>query len=465
MPVYKRQELANLYKEMEQGDTPAVFLVHGERYLCQEVAAELVQRLLPDEASRVNGLRQVDGEQEDPEATLNLLKTYSLFGGKQVIRVMDSRILYSKVVAKNLWEKAQKGYGAKDMKRAARYLAQVLSLADLALADWAKEEMAQCAANRWQQLFGFAKPEDLAWVGEVVDSVDDLPAWSGQKADITEKFVAALEAGIPAGNFLLLVAEAADKRKKLYKVLEKQGAVVDLSVDTGASSAARKDQEGVLKELVSKTLRKFDKKIEPRAIPVLLERVGFHPVAVVMEAEKLALFSEDKTITLADLDTMVGRTREEALYELNETVGNRDLEGSLRILSRLLGNGVHALVLVAGLRNFLRKLILVRGIQEQDHPAYSKGVSYAAFQKGFLPRLKQAIEPWPAMLNGHPFVVYKTFQQAERFSLKTLEKAFADLLDVEFQLKGSGLPDQMLLEQFCFSFLGAQRRVGPRRAS
>ncbi|MBU2539361.1 MAG: DNA polymerase III subunit delta [Proteobacteria bacterium] len=459
MTVYKRQEVQTLLKSVERGETSPVYLLFGERYLCQEIVNELVCRLLPDEASRLNSLKAIDGDQEEVGATINMLKTYSLFGGRQVFRVMDSQILYSKVVAGALWDKARKAWGGKEPKKAFRYLAQMLALGDLAPADWEKEEMAACAPGRWQELFGFAKPDDLGWVQEACAAGENIGAASTPKSDGAELLMAALEAGIPAGNTLILIAEAADKRKKLFKYLEKKCVVVDLSVDTGASSAARKDQEGLLKDIVQQSLSRFGKKMEPRAVVVLLERVGFHPVAVAMEAEKLALsVGEAETVTMDDLNGMVGRTREEALYELNEAFGNHDLAASLTITGRLRENGVHPLIVVAGLRNFLRKLLLVRAIIEQPGSAYSEGISYAAFQKGILPQLQEALGPQQKVLAGHPFAVYKSFQQGERFTLTALKKGRAGLLEAEYRLKGSGLPEYLVLDDFLFSALQTPER-------
>lgn len=416
--------------------------------------------MLPDEALRPTSLKAIDGDQEEVGATVNMLKTYSLFGTRQVIRVMDSQILYSKLVAGVLWDKARKGWEGKELKKALRYLAQMLALAELAPTDWEKEEMAACPPGRWQELFGFAKPDDLAWVQDALAASDGSTPVTAPKADGADLLMAALETGVPVGNILILVAEAADKRKKLFKYLEKKCVIVDLSVDTGSSSAARKDQDALLKELVQQSLARFGKKMEPRVLPVLLERVGFHPVAVAMEAEKLALFvGEAEIVTMDDLNAMVGRTREEALYELNEAFGNHDLAASLTICHRLRENGVHPLIVVAGLRNFLRKLLLVRAIIEHPEAAYSEGISYAVFQKGFLPRLQEALGQKEKVLAGHPFAVYKSFQQAERFTLAALKQARTDLLEAEYRLKGSGLPEYLILEDFLFSVLRPAERA------
>ena len=119
---------------------------------------------------------------------------------------------------------------------------------------------------------------------------------------------------------------------------------------------------------------------------------------------------------------------------------------------------MHPLIVVAGLRNFLRKLLLVRAIIEYPAYAYPEGISYAAFQKGLLPQLQEGLGPQQKALAGHPFAVYKSFQQAERFTLAALNQARTGLLTAEYRLKGSGLPEYLVLEDFLFSVLQPQSR-------
>jgi DNA polymerase III delta subunit len=278
-----------------------------------------------------------------------------------------------------------------------------------------------------------------------------------------EHLAAVLEAGLPAANILVLVSEAVDKRRRLYKYIENHGVILDLAVEKGSSAAARKDQENLLRELAVRSFSALGKKIEPRALSVLLERVGFHPVAVVIESEKLALHAgENQVVTQEDLDLMLGRTREEALYELTEAVGGRDLETALLILRRLQESQLHGLVIIAGLRNFLKKLLLIRAYQELEKPCYQRGMAFSFFQQGYLPQLKASCTEWPSLLAGHPFVLYKIFCQAEKLSASYLRKALARLLEAEYRLKSSRLPDRLILEDYLFQLLleNARQQAG-----
>lgn len=450
MPVIQRKDLAKVLQEIDQGRPAPVYLLVGERYLCQEAADKLIARLLPDESRRGQQLTAIDGTQEDPAHTLTLLRTYHLFGGRQVFRVADTKLFDSRNIARSLWEKASRARAAGDAEKAGRLLGRLFRAAGQTPSRQEAEEIMGLSAEGWQEVFGFARPQgDLAWMQECLpaDAGEEAPSSAGR--DAGDELIAVLKAGLPAGHILVLLAEAVDKRKRLYKYIGKQGAILDLTVDTGSSSPARKGREAVLRELAEKRFAAFGKKIEPRALPVLLERVGFHPVAVVMESEKLALHAgEAATVTLADLDLLVGRTREEALFELTEAVGNRDLAAMLVSLNRLQEGQIHALVIVAGLRNFLRKLLMARSLQDRREPAYGCGMAFPAFQKGYLPRLKENSGGLPQLLASHPYVIYKTFRQAENFPAPALRKALTLLLAAEYRLKSSRLPERLVLQYF-----------------
>jgi DNA polymerase-3 subunit delta len=452
MPIYQRQDIAGLLKEIKGGAICPVYLIFGERYLSQEVADDLVRHLLPDEKQRNLGLRRIDGEQENVAQTMSHLQTYSLFAGRQVIRVMDSQIFFSKAVAKNFWDKAKKAAGEAKPEKAGRYLLKMIHAGGLDR----DESLQDLSGAQWKKLFGFDKPGDVAWCADMVLPVD----YPDEKAAAGDELVLqVLEKGIPKSNVLILVTEAVDKRKKLYKLLGDLGAVIDLSVDSGAGSAAQKGRDAVIRDLVVRTLADLGKKPGPKVVDSLLDRVGFHPVAAVRETEKLALYVGDaQVVTQADVDAIIGQTREEAIYELNDAVASASLARSLELVGRLHASGLHPLALVAGLRNLLRKLLFFRALRERRQPYYSAELSFPAFQKGYLTELKSTDYGKSPFLAGHPFVLYKSFQQAGNFDLQTLQEALTQLLEAEFQLKSSGLPPRLVLERFLFAFLGADSR-------
>jgi DNA polymerase-3 subunit delta len=240
---------------------------------------------------------------------------------------------------------------------------------------------------------------------------------------------------------------------------------VDCSVADGASSAAKKEQKEVLREMMLKTLAGFQKKIDPRALELFFDRVGFHPVAVVTETEKLALYVGDRPqITCQDLEEMVGRSREDALYELTDAFGKRQMGRVLTILSRLQENGTHGLAILATMRNYVRKLLIFRSLQLQPSPTWRNGLSAKQFQSGYLPALKESGQ-WQELLKGHPYALYMSFSKAAEFSCNQLKDWLALLLAAEYRLKGSPLPQHIVLEELFISMLRRKKQVPGDRPS
>ncbi len=453
MGLIKRNELASWLAQGLPAQEARIYLFFGERYLCREAADILQQALLRKGGGVVHG---IDGDQEDPGRTLGQIMNYSLLPGRQIYRVTDSRLFHSKAVAKDIWNKAVLAH---EGGRPGPARLQIQSLAAMAALD-ADEGLAEIGPDQWQQLFGFAKPGgDLAWVDTLLA---EAGAGTGPKgggaATLAERYLAAFEKGLPGQNILFLSAESVDKRKQLFIFIKKKGMIVDCSVDAGAGSAAQKDQREILRELALRTLAPYQKKMEPRAMDMLFERVGFHPVAVVTELEKVALFALDRpVISCADLETMVGRTREDALFELTESFGKREVASTLVILARLVENGIHALAILATMRNYIRKLLLFRSLQLQENPSWQRGMQARQFQDLYLPALKEK-GGWTEMLKGHPYALYMGFKKAEEYSCPLLKEWMGLLLKTEFQLKGSPLPPTLLLEELFLSMFAGKEQ-------
>jgi DNA polymerase-3 subunit delta len=263
---------------------------------------------------------------------------------------------------------------------------------------------------------------------------------------------AVLTAGIPPNNVLILLAEEVDKRKKLFKLLKDEQTVIDLSGEAGSGAKAEKEQRGVLQDLIRRTLAEEGKTMAPELIDLLIDRVGFHPVAAVMELRKVATYLGDRgQITRDDLDLLVGRTRQEALFELTSALARQDLGQSLIIADRLQENGIHPLAVVAALRNFVRGLLLCRSLIEQPKTGFQPGMTPAAFQQTCLPCLKERGQ-WKKELGGHPFALYMQCKTASGFSLTILAAWLRHLLQAELRLKGSPFAPATILQHLLVSF-------------
>jgi len=453
MALIKRVELHDILQKKGVKFDSQIYLFFGERYLCREAADLLQERLLQKTPGAVH---TVDGEKEDFGQTLARLISFSLLPGLQIYRVSDSRIFHTKTVLSAIWDKAVQAYETERFKPAVRHLHSILQAADMKSEGASFSEMSPA---QWRNKFGFAKPvTSLDWADKLLceSSATDL---SGDKTNLVNKCIETFDKGLPDQNILILTTETVDKRQRLFTYLKKNCTVVDCSVPVGATANVQKEQKGILREMMLKTLKNFDKKIDPRAVDMFFERVGFHPVAVVVETEKLALYAADRdVITCKDLQTMVGHNREDALFELTDAFSKRQTARTLTVLSRLQEQGIHGLAILATMRNFLRRLLVFKSLQLHSFPVWQKGMNANEFQNSYLPQLRST-EEWSELLKGHPYALFMSFSKAADYTIIGLKSWMELLLDAEFRLKGSPLPARLVLEELFITMLhGAKKK-------
>nr|MDU9044245.1 hypothetical protein [Candidatus Electrothrix aestuarii] len=457
MPVYERNKLDTLFQESKKGVFFPAYLFIGERYLCQQAADQLAKLL----CAAGGTVHSIEGDTEDSNHTLSKLRSFSLLGGKQIFRVNNTRLFHSKNVAQGIWKRAVQANEKNKPEKAFKYLQAMMEAGGLDSRD-TENDPGILSPAQWKKCFGFAKPDsNISWTGELLARFPEQarPEGARPSQNAGEMTLAALDAGIPQNNILILLAEEVDKRKKLYKAFKEKYAVIDLHVDTGASAQAKKEQKVILQEQVRIVLRKMNKSMAPQVMEQLLERVGFHPVAVVMETEKLALsVGEAQQITGEDLDRMVGRTRQEAVFELTQAISDKQIDQALLITARLQENGIHALAILATLRNFTRTLLLFRLLLEQGQYNFRPGISAQVFQNQCLPALKQN-ERWKSELSGHPFALYMRFKTAAGFSVTLLRRWLEDILQADMRLKGSPVDTDTVLQHLILSMMNATEKV------
>ena len=457
MALHKRTAIDPLLKDISGGTHKQVYLFYGERFLCHQAADQIESALVETSGGTIH---KIDGSAEEDSKILSRLLSFSLLPGLQIYRVGDSRLFLSRSIGSDIWDKAVKAHENKKEKPAATHLAGLLNIGNISEPD--QSVFSNISPGQWQKLFGFSHPEtDLSWADRLIGENPTLLS-SVSAEDVGQRLCDAVEQGFPAANILILTAENVDKRKKLFLQIKKYGEIIDCSVAGGASRAAVREQEDVIKEMALKTLTEFHKTIEPNAMKLLFERVGFHPVAVVMEMEKLALYVDKRPrITVDDLNLMVSRTKEDAVFELTEALAARELGKSLTILNNLLSDGVHSLAVLASLRNYLRKLLVFRSIQSSGTPPWRRGMAASEFQNSYLPALKETGE-WPDLLKGHPYALFMSFNKAAEFTAGGLKRSLSLLLDAEFKLKGSPIPHNIVLEELLIS-LTKVNRAAPHR--
>lgn len=285
--------------------------------------------------------------------------------------------------------------------------------------------------------------ENVAWFApaerKVDQSDDQKPVPANTKPDEPARILQLLERGLPDGCRLLLLAPQVDKRGRGYKQLSRNGCVVDLSVERDRSGRIRRES---LAAFLDQRLRRARKHIDPQAREAVLSRCGNELWAVHQEIEKLLLYVGDAdTVCVSDVEDIFTDQSESWVFDLTDSLGQRDALQALGFLRRLMADGEFPLRVLGAIASQVRRLLSARQLLEHGLArVWRQRMSYTEFQQ----RVPADTEGLPTK---SPYANYLTLQRAERFSLPEL-KGFLQLIQqTDARLKSSGHQPQAVMER------------------
>ena len=270
------------------------------------------------------------------------------------------------------------------------------------------------------------------------------------------------------GVQLLLSAGKVDKRRTFFKTLDALGQVEEYA----GLSFEDKDWAEQAERFVQQEVTARGKRITADALGRLVAAVGPQLRQLSNEVEKLTLFVGDRPdITLDAVTRLVVPNKHAQAFGLGEALGDRDLVRALRALDEDLWeirlkvdrNKSH-IGLLYGLISKVRTLLLLQELVRNGHlPARPE---YARL-KGQLARLPPDLLPADKRYNPaamHPFVVSKALPQTANYTAAELVAAMETLLACNQRLVGSGLDDDLVLQQALVQIIGPPRGHRTARA-
>ena len=244
---------------------------------------------------------------------------------------------------------------------------------------------------------------------------------------------------------ILLQAATADRRSRLWKLLQKRGHAYQFDLMRTIEEAETFLQERFKGEGV---------RVERQACRYLAETLGTGIPDLLTEVRRLCIFVGDrKELTLADVEGQVAPTRTHTVFEFVDALGHRDARQALGVLDRLLDGGIKSdrktdvqaipLILVSLIHRQIRNMLLAQSLVK-DHGTDPRDLA--------------------RQLGVPPFVAEKTLRQARRFPEHRLQETLEELASVDLRLKSTALPSRALLEGLIFRVCAAapRRGEGPR---
>lgn len=215
-----------------------------------------------------------------------------------------------------------------------------------------------------------------------------------------------------------------DKRKKLYKAIDKVGVLFD----------SKKLYDNQVADWIRRVLSGKNYKIEPKAAQMLVEYLGTDLSKIANELKKLMLILPKETIiTDHHIEENIGISKDFNNFELLKAIGSVNVVKANRIINYFVENPKNnpTVMTISLLNNFFTKLLLFHGLQDKSKSSVSKSLGV-----GF-------------------YFVDDYFLAAKNYTMRKVAKVIGYLRDADVKSKGVGASQTQedILKELIFKIL------------
>ena len=255
-------------------------------------------------------------------------------------------------------------------------------------------------------------------IGDLISAIDSSPFF-GSKNVVLVKNAAFFNAekkferlenilkDMQSTNFVIFTARAADKRRRLYKIISQVGAILE------AEPLRSWEIDGWLDE----KLKALGKNMRGEARRFFNERIGILPEISLWylenELDKVSLNVAGKEITADDLRRNMLAPPEVSNFALTDAVDERKAQKALYLLQQQARVPAKIPLVMTLLVNHIRRLIRAKFFIKQGITGRRLG------------------EP----LEMNPYIAQKLGETAKSYRAEFLEEIFIELADADFKLK------------------------------
>jgi len=214
---------------------------------------------------------------------------------------------------------------------------------------------------------------------------------------------------------LILTADKADRKRKLFKSLTKHDGAVSCDAP----------REMTLIPWIKKRAQAMGYSLSPEAARQMVEQTGPKPGVLAVELEKVMTYAgKDRSISDQQVLAVVGDIKQEDPFALTEALKEKNAEQALALLHNQLDHGEEPLKILGTIVWQLRALWEVKYYQSQK------------LSPGTIAQ----------EMGAKPFMVEKALKHTRNFSQLELIRSFKDLAQADRQLKSSGQSPKGILE-------------------
>jgi DNA polymerase-3 subunit delta len=216
-----------------------------------------------------------------------------------------------------------------------------------------------------------------------------------------------------------------DKRKKLYKAIDKVGVIFE----------SKKLYENQVSDWIRRVLGGRNFKIEPKAAQMLVEFLGTDLSKINNELEKLiTILPVNSIISPEDIEENIGISKDFNNFELRKAVGEKQIVKANRIINYFAENPKsNPIVMTISLLNsFFTQLLQYHGLQSKDKMNVAKS------------------------LGVNPYFVNDYVTAAKNYPMRKVSQVIGLLREADLKSKGVGanaLPQADILKELLFKIM------------
>ncbi len=277
---------------------------------------------------------------------------------------------------------------------------------------------------------------------------------AGENAD---RLLTGLDAGLGEGSHVVFAAgsgtpaDKIDKRLRGTKGLMKRGVSIELNTQKPEHLAVWLREKAAAEE----------KELAPDAARLLLERVGSDMETLRTELDKALLYCLDqKRITAEDLRDLVGKSREDAVWDVGEAVARGEPSRAMELIDDLLDAGTYPLIILTLLIRQTRHLLQARLLWgEVGEPPFR---DYRAFQSRVASSWEKGVFGGGSddVTHSHPFAAFKRFEVAVGRAPAELRATLSRLRQADRDAKtGASAGAREVLEELVLDLIARRRNA------
>lgn len=195
---------------------------------------------------------------------------------------------------------------------------------------------------------------------------------------------------------------------------------------TGKSQEFQALKYPKLKNWAEKEFAKEQTEISPEALERLINFVGNDLWQMAQEIKKLVNYRNGKKIETDDIELLVRPTIETDIFKTIDSLAEKNKKRALELIHKHLERGDSPLYLLSMINFQFRNLLIIRDLMEKYKSPY------------LLSKITGL----------HPYVVKKSYSQAEKFEIEELKKIYQKIFQADLFIKTGRTGPEVALDLF-----------------